>query len=185
MRDILCGKNRDRMPGLAFRLMALWFGLRDRIAPPAGRLDRFGILSGQTVVDYGCGTGSYLSRASERVGEKGTVYAVDIQPLAIAAVRRRILKENLSNVRPLLTDGNRCPLTDGTADIIYALDMFHMVSDARAFLRELHRIAKPHASLFLDDGHQKRQETRAKVLASGLWEILGEEKDHLHLRPRR
>ena len=47
------------------------------------KLDPFNIQKGQTVVDYGSGTGRYLRKASELVGENGWVYAVDIQELAI------------------------------------------------------------------------------------------------------
>ncbi len=177
------GKEMDRMPDFAFRAMAAMFVLRDRLTTPGDRLGKFGILKGQTVVDYGCGTGSYLKRASELAGENGTVFAVDIHELAIKAVEKRIVRENLYNVKALLAKEEKCPLGDSAADVIYALDMFHMVSDPDSFLRELNRILKPSGSLYLSDGHQSRREARVKMLKSGCWTIEKEEKYCMHLRP--
>lgn len=177
------GKHMDRIPNWSFRLMHGWFALRDRFFPVGSLLDRFGITDGQTVVDYGCGPGSYLKRASELVGPFGRVWAVDIHELALEAVTKRIRKERLFNVTPLHTDGTIIPLADETADLIYALDMFHMVSRPSVMLAELNRICKETGVLFLDDGHQSRREAKSKIEASGCWQIVEENKRYLTLRP--
>jgi ubiquinone/menaquinone biosynthesis C-methylase UbiE len=159
------------MPGLAFRIMGLFFAVRDRFTSPWSVLDGFSIERGQTVVDYGCGTGSYLRRAAELVGPEGRVLAADIHELSVKAVLRRIDKEHLSNVSALLTRADTCPLPDETADVIYALDMFHMVRRPEAFLKELNRICKEKGVLYIDNGHQSRKEAMAKIRSSGAWEI--------------
>lgn len=171
------------MPDFAFRLMALMYAVRDRFTSPGDRLDSFGIVEGQTVVDYGCGTGSHIIRTSQLVGEKGLVYAIDIHELAIKAVERRIVRQNLKNVKAFLAREGACPLADKIADVIYALDMFHMVGDTNFFLMELHRITKPEGSLFIDDGHQSRRVSRDKVMRSGCWIIEKEEKGYMLLVP--
>jgi ubiquinone/menaquinone biosynthesis C-methylase UbiE len=183
MRIGLLGKNMDRMPGIAFRMMNLMFDIRDRFTSVWSLLDEFGIEQGQVVVDYGCGPGSYLRHASELVGREGRVFALDIHKLAIKAVTKRISKEQLSNVTPMVTNGKKTPLADGTADVIYALDMFHMVSNPQAFLAELNRICKSEGSLFIDNGHQSRQEARSKIRASGMWEIVEDKKRYMKCRP--
>ena len=48
-----------------------------------------------------------------------------------------IKKYNLKNVHPILTDGKSVNIPPQTADLVYALDMFHMVKDTNAFLRNL------------------------------------------------
>ena len=98
MKVRIFGNNMDGKPNVAFRIMSLMFIIRDRFLSPWSLLDEFGIERGQTVVDYGCGPGSYLRRACELVGSEGKVFAVDIHELAIKAVKRRIKKEHLSNV---------------------------------------------------------------------------------------
>ena len=88
----------DRMPDVAFRMMAAIFKVRDKFFTVDNLLDQFEIYKGQTVVDYGCGPGSYIKKASQLVGDNGQVMAVDIHELAIKSVEKRISKENLFNV---------------------------------------------------------------------------------------
>lgn len=183
MKISLFGTDRDRMPRLAFRIMKLMFDIRDRLVSVGPLLDRFGIKRGQTVVDYGCGPGSYLKHASELVGPEGRVVAVDIHELAVEAVNKRSAREGWTNVTALLTDGRKTPVPDETADIIYALDMFHMVASPEMVLRELNRICKKDGVLFIDNGHQSRQEAKRKIISSGVWDILEEPKRYMKCRP--
>ena len=184
MKKVLCGAEMDRMPNFAFRMMAFLFNVADVFKSPAKRLDPFNIQKGQTVIDYGSGTGRYIKQASELVGESGIVYPVDIQPLAIESAVRQIEKCNLKNVKPIQTDGKTVNILSQTADVIYALDMFHMVKDTNAFLKELHRLAKPNGVVYLEDGHQPRANTKEKVLNSGYWVITEESKTFIKCKPK-
>ncbi len=177
------GCGRDRMPDWAFRTMALSFRIRDRFVRKDAILDEFGIRPGMTVVDYGCGPGSYIRKASGLAGADGRVCAVDIHELAVEAVRERIAGENLTNVSALLAAREGCPLEDGSADIVYALDMFHMVADPSEFLKELRRISKKDGVLFIDSGHQGRDQARAKIGASGAWAVVEEHPRYFKCRP--
>ena len=180
----MCGSEMDRMPNWAFRMMAFMFNASDLLKSPNRRLDAFGIQKGQSVVDWGCGTGRYLKQASELVGDKGTVYAVDIHQLAIEAAANVAQKYFLKNVHPVLTDGKTVNIPPQTADLVYALDMFHMVKDTNAFLKELCRITKPDGVLILEDGHQPRALAKEKVNNSGYWEIISETKAYLKCQPK-
>jgi len=184
MKKILFGNGMDRMPNWAFKMMSLVFKVTDILKSPTGKLDPFNIQEGQIVIDYGCGTGRYLKQASQSVGEHGLVYAIDIHELAIESTFRQIKRFNLKNVMPILTDGKNVNLSSHLADVLYALDMFHMVIDTKGFLKELNRLAKPEGLLYLEDGHQPRSLTRQKVLESGCWDIIGEHKSFISCRPR-
>ena len=184
MKNVLCGSEMDRMPDWAFKIMAFMFKIGDLVKPPDKRLDPFKIGKGQTVIDYGCGTGRYLKQASELTGETGKVYAVDIHPLAVESVKMMIRKYNLKNVYPILTDGKTIGITALSADVVYALDMFHMVKDTRGFLAELHRITKAEGMLYLEDGHQPRVLAKKKVIDSGFWEIMEETSSYLKCHPK-
>jgi ubiquinone/menaquinone biosynthesis C-methylase UbiE len=183
MRLTVSGKGMDRMPGFAFRMMKVLFDVRDKFVSVSSLLDAFNIEPGQTVVDYGCGPGSYLKRASELAGPQGRVFALDIHELAIKAVTKRAIKEGLTNVTAVVTDRNKCSLADATADVIYALDMFHMVSDPGALMRDMNRIAKRSGFLFIDNGHQSRDKARSKIIDSGEWELVQENKRYMKWRP--
>lgn len=183
MRVNVFGKGMDRMPDTAFRIMALTYKVRDIFVHRDNILDEFGIHRGHNIVDYGCGPGSYIRKASELVGAEGNVYAVDIHELAIESVKKRIVKENLRNVTALVVSNEKCPLTDNSVDLIYALDMFHMVANPDTFLKELNRILKPDGILFIDNGHQRRSEARTKINSSGVWEIIEENPHYMKCRP--
>ena len=164
-------------------MMSIIFRIREILTSPDKLLDEFDIQEGQTVIDYGCGPGLYITKASKLVGDTGRVLAVDIHELAIEAIQKRVMKGNLSNVTGHLIVNGKCPLPDDTADIIYALDMFHMVNDPESFLNELSRISKPDGTLFIDDGHQSRKEARDKIHTSGKWDIVEESKHYMKCRP--
>lgn len=43
---------------------------------------------GHAVLDYGCGSGSYIVPLAELVGKEGAIYALDINPAAIQIVKK-------------------------------------------------------------------------------------------------
>jgi ubiquinone/menaquinone biosynthesis C-methylase UbiE len=170
------------MSNLSFRLMAATFAALDFINPYVERRSQtFGIQPGMTLVDYGCGPGRYTVCFARLVGPSGLVYAVDVQPLAIETVKKKSSKQGLDNIRPVLAHGYNSGLPEHIADRVFALDMFFLVADPSAFLGELRRITRLDGLLVLDDGHQSRQTTKRKLLASGCWTILEESRDHLVL----
>ncbi len=173
------------MPDWSFKLMDLIFRVIDYIYPYIDkRVEKFGIRPGLTVVDYGCGPGRYTIRFAKLAGEQGKVFAVDIHELAVEEIKKKIKRYGLGNVVPVLADGYRTGLPDNIADVVCAIDMFHMVSNASGFLAELRRITKNDGILIIDDGHQRRSTTRRAILESGHWEIFSETKDHLKCKAK-
>jgi ubiquinone/menaquinone biosynthesis C-methylase UbiE len=183
MKQILFGNEVEKMPDFAFRMMKLLFIIYYFFKPAKEKLKKFGIKQGSTIIDYGCGTGACIKDASLMVGEKGTVYAVDIHEMAISSVEKLIKKYNLTNVNTVLTDGKKSEIQDGVADLIYALDMFHMVKDTDVFLKELCRMTKKDGILIIEDGHQARSAAKEKILKSGSWKIVEEAKEFLKCSP--
>ena len=183
MKNNRYGSGNDKMPNIAFRIMTLVFRIRNFLNPTGRSIDKFGIKKGSIVIDYGCGPGMYIKRASELVGNDGFVYAVDIHELAIKSVKKLLTKYQLFNVKAVQTDGNQVDISDNTADLIYALDMFHMVKDSKSFLLELNRIGKSDCTLILEDGHQPRDKSKEKVEKSGCWEVETEYKKYMICKP--
>ncbi len=171
----LLGYESDNIPHSVFRVYSLFISLRDAFASVSKRIDGFGIENGSTVVDFGCGPGSYIERASQIVGDAGKVYAVDVHPLAIRSIKEKVRKKKLANVVPVLSTGYPVDIDSQSVDVIYALDMFHHVKDAGGFLRELHRLLKPGGTLFIESGHQPLNDAREKIMKSDCWNIVREE----------
>jgi ubiquinone/menaquinone biosynthesis C-methylase UbiE len=180
----LRGEN-EKMSNGAFRAMTWLMNVIDFFYPYVGkRALGFGIKEGMTVVDYGCGPGRYTVKFVGIVGDKGKVIAADIHEMAIKAVRRKTKKQGIKNVETVLIDGYNSGLPDNVADMVCALDMFFSVRKPKEFLKELNRIIKEDGVLVIDEGHQKREEAKRKILESGYWDIIAESKDHLRCRPR-
>jgi ubiquinone/menaquinone biosynthesis C-methylase UbiE len=179
----LAGSNIDRMPDIAFRGMSFLFFIWGLFGSPGRKLTKFGIRPGDTVIDFGCGPGNYIKEASSLAGSGGKVYAADIHELAMQAIEKKIAKYKLTNVKPVQVHDYKCYIADNTADVIYALDMFHMVKHPDILLKELHRMLKKNGRLIIEDGHQPRQETKRKISESKVWDISEELKGWLVCTP--
>jgi ubiquinone/menaquinone biosynthesis C-methylase UbiE len=168
---------------LAYHLMVAVYAVEDFMVRGHTRaLDGFGIEPGSTVVDYGCGPGRYLAPASRLTGPSGRVFAADISEVALRYAAVRLRRLGLANVTLLPIREGRCAIPDASADLVYALDMFHAVRDPDGFLAEIRRFTKPGGTLMLEDGHQPRTSTRRKVLDAGGWRIEAETRWHLRCR---
>lgn len=99
-------------------------------------MDILGIVLGKTVADIGAGSGWFAVRAARRVGEVGTVYAVDINPDAIRYIESRVRKENLHNVKPILGKPDD-PLLPSRVDAVLLLKTYHEVAQPVTLLHSL------------------------------------------------
>jgi ubiquinone/menaquinone biosynthesis C-methylase UbiE len=141
---------------LDFKLMSWYFMLRDIFHPPKEILAESGVKSGMQVLDFGCGPGSYSLAAAEMVGDKGKVYALDINPVAVQRVQKVAEKRKLKNVEAILSD---CAtgLPDGSVDLVLLLDTFHELEKPQAVLAELHRVLKSDGVLSFNDHHLEKE----------------------------
>jgi ubiquinone/menaquinone biosynthesis C-methylase UbiE len=125
-----------------FRFMALWYKVREVLAPRIKVLREVGIRPGFRVLDFGCGPGSYIIPLSQLVGSKGKVYALDLHPLAIARVKAIVQKKRLDNVEVIQTHG-ATGLPDASVDVALLYEIFHDLTEPEEVLKELSRILKP------------------------------------------
>jgi len=184
MKNTMSRGGIEHMPNLAFRLMSFLLSIRDLLVPVGKRLDQFNIEKGFFIVDFGCGPGSFVEYASKLVGSSGKVYAVDVHPLAIKAVKEKAKRKGLENVIPVLATGYPVDIDSHSVDVIYALDMFHHIKDSTGFLKELHRLLKPDGTLFIESGHQRMVNAKQKIMKSGYWEIIKEERNMFTCSPK-
>ena len=99
-------------------------------------MDILAIVPGKSVADIGAGSGWFTVRAARRVGDAGTVYAVDINPDAIRYIESRMRKENLHNVKPILGKPDD-PLLPAKVDAVLLLKTYHEVAQPITLLRNL------------------------------------------------
>lgn len=152
---------------LGFRLMALSFKFRDLLRPRIDILKEVGIKPGYHVLDYGCGSGSYIIDTSRLVGESGMVYALDAHPLAIQTVQNL----NLMNVKTIHSDC-RTGLPDRSLDVVLLYDTFHDLGKPDDVLKEIHRILRSNGIISFSDHHMNEEDIVSKVTKSGLFRLL-------------
>jgi ubiquinone/menaquinone biosynthesis C-methylase UbiE len=134
-----------------FRIMSLvhedLYGLfRD----PYEALRSAGLKRGQDVLEVGCGPGFFTVPAAKMVGGEGTVCALDINPLALERVRRKVEKEGVTNVCTKLADAGQTGLPDESYDVIFVFGLGHVVGGANRMMAELHRLLRPRGTLSIE-----------------------------------
>jgi len=114
-------------------------------------MDILGITAGKNVADVGAGSGWFTVRAARRVGDGGTVYAVDINPLSIRYIEDRAQKEKLHNVKTILGKADDPLLPAGAVDAVLLLKTYHEVAEPVGLLRNLRTALRPGAKVGIID----------------------------------
>ena len=114
-------------------------------------MDILNIHAGSTVADIGAGSGWFTVRAAKRVGDPGTVYAVDINPNAIKYINDRTQKNGIHNVRTVLSTPDDPKLPANSIDSVMLLKTYHEIADPVRLLENLRRSLRPGARVGIID----------------------------------
>ena len=155
---------------LDFKIMALWYKVRDFFMPRGKILEELEIKPGSYILDYGCGPGSYSVAAAKLIGDAGKVYALDIHPLAIKMAQKAAAKKGLANIVAIQSD---CAtgLPDKSIDVALLCDILHDLREPDKVLSELHRVLKPGGILSSNDHHLHENEIIAKITGGNLFRL--------------
>ena len=96
-----------------------------------------------TVLEIGPGTGTYTVASARRVGEKGKVVAIDIEPKMVDRVRRKAEKEGLTNIEVHVANAHCIPFEDEKFDLIYMITVMGEIPSPERALREFNRVLSP------------------------------------------
>ncbi|MEA2051717.1 MAG: methyltransferase domain-containing protein [Euryarchaeota archaeon] len=151
------GMDKQKMPRIGFAIMKTVLTMRSIFKKPERTLREMELKKGQTILDYGCGIGSFSIPAAKLVGDDGIVYALDIHPLAIRAVEKEIKKKRIANIKTILS-AQETGLPDGSVDVVLLYDVFQMISDKVKLLEELHRVLKSDGFLFATAEHLNQKD---------------------------
>ena len=98
---------------------------------------------GDVVLDIGCGAGMDLYFASQKVGEQGKVYGVDISEEMVKKARNNMQNLNLTSVEVTLAHSDSLPLHDESVDVVTSNGIYNLSPDKKAALKEAYRVLKP------------------------------------------
>jgi predicted methyltransferase len=129
---------------------------REAYQRPDEVMDALHIGENSIVADLGAGGGWFTVRLAYRVRPNGRVYAEDVQPQMIEAITRRVTREGLRNVHPILGAATD-PRLPEKVDAVLIVDAYHEMDQPVALLRNVVAALKPNGRIgiinFKKDGY--------------------------------
>jgi ubiquinone/menaquinone biosynthesis C-methylase UbiE len=102
---------------------------------------------GDNFLDAGCGDGYISLEASSIVGDKGSVYALDVYPESIETVKKEIKTRNLGNMEAILADITEIiPLDTEIIDVVLMANVLHgfvAEREVEEVMNNISRVLKP------------------------------------------
>ncbi|MCD6238804.1 MAG: class I SAM-dependent methyltransferase [Thermotogae bacterium] len=164
-------KKERPMANFVFRIATILMRMRGLFRDKKGEVLLTGAKRGDIILDYGCGIGFNTIPAAEIVGEEGMIYALDIHPLAIKSVERKVREKGLKNVKTILA-GLNTGLPDESVDIVLLYNVLPMVKNRPALIKELYRVLKPGGILSVKSGLVVNLYSREKMRTEDLEKLM-------------
>lgn len=114
-------------------------------------MDILNIRAGANVADIGAGSGWFTVRAARRVGDKGQVFAVEINQQYLDHIAGRAKQESLANIRTVLGREDDPLLAKASVDAVMILKTYHEIAEPVRLLRNMRAALKPGARLGIID----------------------------------
>lgn len=124
-------------------------------------MDALDVRVGSTVADVGAGEGWFTRKLARRVGDGGTVFAVDVQPAMVEEIRHWSTEEHLHQVVPVLGAENDPHLPAGELDAILVVNAYHEMRAYDAMLRCFYKALKLEGKLVVIEPEAKLGRPRA------------------------
>ena len=128
---------------------------REAWQKPDRLIAAFGLRPGDVACDVGAGPGYLALRMARAVGTGGEVYAIDVEPRMVEALRRRAREAGMKNIRAILAMPGRGALPPRRCHLILIVNTFHHFPDGAAYLRGLASRLVPGGRIVVVDFHRR------------------------------
>ena len=131
----------------------IWYGEKERDAARETQqvVRLLGIRSGMTIADIGAGSGYYVVRLTPIVGPSGRIFAEDVVPKYLRALRKRLRSRGLQNVTMILGEPHDARLPARSLDRAILVHMYHEIVQPYGLVYNLVPAFKPGARLGIVD----------------------------------
>lgn len=168
------GKEQQLSPFLAH--MAFWtiVFMHDSLLVrlfknPFKLLRAAGLKSGQNVLEVGCGPGFFTMPASKILGFEGKIYAVDVNPLAIERIRKKMKCTGVNNIVPMCRNAARTGLSAESIDVVFLFGLPRIAGGSVNLYKEIHRLLKPGGICALGEDRRSSKAHTAVMENQGLF----------------
>lgn len=131
-----------------------------RFVIPEAVATHFHIRSGDTVADFGAGSGYFVSVLSKAVGADGHVYACEIQKNLVETIGNLVRQQNLSNVETLWCDIEEpggVKIENNMIDIVLVCNTLFQAEAKDVVMNEAARVLRSGGKLFVIDWSESFQ----------------------------
>ncbi|MEK7081879.1 MAG: methyltransferase domain-containing protein [Patescibacteria group bacterium] len=121
---------------------------------PEKNLEQFDLQKGMRVADFGAGSGFYAFTAARLVGDKGKVFAVDIQKDLLTRLKKEAATKKLLNIEIVWGDLEKeggAKLKDGSVDRAIVSNLLFQIEKKECLVREAARVLKPNGKILAID----------------------------------
>ncbi len=114
-------------------------------------LDRLRINPGDMIADIGAGSGYFTIPLASRVGDKGMVFAEDIQIEMVNYISKKVEKLGLNNVRVVFGKVEDPSLLDDFFNLVFLTNTYHELEKPRLMLENIRKDLKYNGRLAIID----------------------------------
>jgi len=131
-------------------------------------LKEVGIKKADTILDFGCGEGTYSLPAAKVAGEGRKVFALDKNGTSLNELTRKAKLAGLQNIEIVETSGGpKIPLKDRSLDVALLYDVLHSyyfsASERKKLLKEVYRVLEPGGLLSVYPEHMEPEKTTEEI----------------------
>jgi len=138
-------------PALQTEYAEYWEKRANDRQPPAKVMDTIGLKPGMVIGEIGAGKGRYTVHLSVRVGEKGKVFANDINANSLSYLRERCRRNDIRNVETVLGEVDDPLFRKDSLDMAFMVWVYHHLEEPVVLLRNLKPYLKQGATVIIVD----------------------------------
>lgn len=142
--------NRHGQPGGFASRVAFWTiclmhdnPLLPFFRDPYKLLTAAGLKPGMHVLEVGCGPGFFSIPAAKILGNQGILYAVDVNPLAIKRVLKKMKRTGTRNIVPICANASHTGFPGESIDLTFLFGLPRIAGGEANLFSEIHRVLKP------------------------------------------
>ena len=124
---------------------------RARWQKPEKVVEALGVKVGDAVADLGAGSGYFSVLFAKKVGDKGKVFAADVEQGMVDYIKKRMEREDLKNITPVLCEPDNPGLAEKSADLLFICDTWHHIPERPAYLQKIAKVLKSGGRLAIVD----------------------------------
>jgi predicted methyltransferase len=106
-------------------------------------IEALDIEPGQTIADFGAGSGYHTFKIAPLVGPSGKVLAVDIEPAMLELIADRARRERAANVTTVRSTAREPNLPPKSIDLLFMVDVYHELEYPYETLAQVRHALKP------------------------------------------